>query len=484
MAFSLIQFKRMLAAFFLMGAIIITTALPALCADYYVDGNYGSDNGTGTMDSPWKTITHALRHARNSDTVYIKYATYNESVNMAMVPIRGVSLIGLSQDGKRPVIHSASPDKHAIFLVNYHGTIKGLDVTGATNAVGINCVANGGNNTADISDCHVYGNNMGLHATTVGGGSPNCSPVIHNNHIYSNNTRGVGNMGHATAIIEYNFIYKNGSGEKGNGGIGCSDNSAPRIIGNVIYANNDVGISATGTARPEVINNTIYNHNSASPLAEGVRFGQDGEISSGVVLNNIIVHNAYGLVAKFGRHLTGNDYNDIWGNLRSDYIGFKKGVHDISANPLFVNVDTGDFHLQAGSPCIDKAETANAPARDIDGIQRPQGQASDMGAYEYSTIQIPVPPHMQLSVSGLTVTVSWNQVPDATKYILFYAPPDISYIGSADMDQRTTFSKELWPGAAFYVAIKACNIAGCSDFSNIEYFELAGEPPAEPLAPF
>lgn len=51
-------------------------------------------------------------------------------------------------------------------------------------------------------------------------------------------------------------------------------------------------------------------------------------------------------------------------------------------NPLFVNPGANDFHLVAGSPAID-AGLAILVTEDLDGNVRPQGNAFDMGAYEY-----------------------------------------------------------------------------------------------------
>ena len=41
-----------------------------------------------------------------------------------------------------------------------------------------------------------------------------------------------------------------------------------------------------------------------------------------------------------------------------------------------------DFHLLAGSPCIDRGTPEEAPDHDLDGDPRPQGAAVDVGADE------------------------------------------------------------------------------------------------------
>lgn len=51
------------------------------------------------------------------------------------------------------------------------------------------------------------------------------------------------------------------------------------------------------------------------------------------------------------------------------------------ADPKFVNALAGDFHLQAVSPAIDGA-TNTTVDHDYDGLHRPQGSASDIGAFE------------------------------------------------------------------------------------------------------
>jgi len=61
-----------------------------------------------------------------------------------------------------------------------------------------------------------------------------------------------------------------------------------------------------------------------------------------------------------------------------------QGAYNIAVpHTSFVAPDEGDFRLSAGSPAIDTGETLQEIIVDRDGIQRPQGEAFDIGAYEW-----------------------------------------------------------------------------------------------------
>ncbi len=76
----------------------------------------------------------------------------------------------------------------------------------------------------------------------------------------------------------------------------------------------------------------------------------------------------------------------------SNVEGGHPGNGNIDADPLLVDPNGGDLHLAPGSPCIDAADGAAAPALDMDGNPRVDdpdtpntGEGppwADMGAYE------------------------------------------------------------------------------------------------------
>ena len=60
------------------------------------------------------------------------------------------------------------------------------------------------------------------------------------------------------------------------------------------------------------------------------------------------------------------------------------GTGNFTGAPMFRAPTTGDFHLTAGSAAIDADLDPTIPnGHDRDGVSRPQGTHSDVGAFEY-----------------------------------------------------------------------------------------------------
>ena len=127
------------------------------------------------------------------------------------------------------------------------------------------------------------------------------------------------------------------------------------------------------------------------------------------IQNVTVVHNVFADIAYHGAGFndgaTGFMWNNIFYNAGSNYWASDGGAVEGSHNLLFStegNIDPGDFpndlvnidpllidpardnyHIPAGSPAIDAGLDVGITT-DLDGNSRPQGNAPDIGAYEFT----------------------------------------------------------------------------------------------------
>ena len=133
---------------------------------------------------------------------------------------------------------------------------------------------------------------------------------------------------------------------------------------------------------------SVHNNTIADNVDNGLSF----YIPWPTVKNNIITSNS-------GYAIWSNDpdstylvtHNDLWNNALGDHIEIHMPWYEdiyivgengnISADPLYAG--GGDYHITAGSPCIDLGTDAGVYT-DMDGDARPQGVGFDMGADEFA----------------------------------------------------------------------------------------------------
>jgi hypothetical protein len=172
------------------------------------------------------------------------------------------------------------------------------------------------------------------------------------------------------------------------------------IAGNRVYSNGSGcdqqahGLYVQGT-RHVVANNILYNH----PEGYGIHAFPSG--SASVFAGNTIVDSWRGCFdLDYPARLTNNicAFNGAFvsgaggvGCIISSNIRFQSGSNrpsactfsgDITADPLFVNHSTRDYHVRAGSPAVDAADVLFSFSPDADGLLRPLGIGPDIGAYE------------------------------------------------------------------------------------------------------
>ena len=148
------------------------------------------------------------------------------------------------------------------------------------------------------------------------------------------------------------------------------------------------GAYVNASGRMTMTFSTVAN-NSSDLQGEGIYNSGNGDPA--IVGNSVVTDNS----APAGPNCAGNFEPPT--SLDHNLIGDDSGCNYVPAAGDLVNVDpllgplkdnTGPTHthaLGAGSPAIDAGDDSVAPTTDQRGIARPQGAASDIGAFEFTT---------------------------------------------------------------------------------------------------
>jgi hypothetical protein len=417
-------------------AIVALWSARALAADYVVSPA-GNDANDGSAQHPWLTLQHAADHVQPGDNVHVlagKYVGFDLRSGGTMA---------------KPIVFSADPGA----IVNQDGpttdginveavtwvTIQGFTVNGATrNGIrGATCDhvtfrnnitdSNGvrGIFTGFCDDLLIENNSCSRsgkeHGIYVSNSAKN--PTIRYNASFSNAGCGIhmngdvsqGGSGVITnALVEDNIIFDNGatSGGSAINGDGVQNSV---IQNNLLYNNHASGISLfqTDASMPStgnlIINNTIE-------MASDARWCLNVQNAStgNTAFNNIFynLHAFRGSIDLSADSVQGfvSDYNVVMDRLTPDdnnvltlaqwqaMTGNDK--HSLVATPAMLFVGNGNYHLSMNSPAIDKGTSNKAPAADLDGNARPQGNGFDIGAFESCGNNCVPAPDMAMSVGA------------------------------------------------------------------------------------
>ncbi len=340
----------------------------------------------------------------------------------------------------------------AVSVSYYNGQGGGIYLFGSSATIS-------GNEIAENAAVGEYGEGGGIYFYS---GMSTYAPAITENTVRDNLARSNSGWGGArgggmvlsdgAAVVSGNRITGNtadGDFAEG-GGIYASafwNPSAPVIVndviaGNIVYGSSGAGGSAVScqSSSPRITNVTITgNTHSGGLVARALEADSFWFASTPVITNCIVWSN------------TGGSFM----NCSATYSCFPAGGPtdgNINGDPLL----TADYLLTSGSPCIDTASAAAAPARDILGTPRPQGAGPDMGAHEFAVLP-PVPPFAVddlytvaedgvLAVSGRGVlandAVGYDLVPLSASLVI---PPTL---GSATVAEDGSFTYTPNPGVS------------------------------------
>ena len=393
---------------------------------YYVSVN-GNDNNNGlSINNAFATLQHAANIVAAGDSVLVLSGSYagfdvrisgtsqqpivfkaiestvtinvhnpttNDGINIESanwIEINGFNVINQPRAGIRIAVSDFVKILNNTCTNNYKWGI----FTGFTNDILI-----------EANSCSYSQDEHGIYVS-----NSSDRPTIINNHSFNNNGCGIHMNGDlsmggdgiiSNAIISGNNIYNNGVGGGSAINMDCVQDS--KIFNNVLYNNHATGIAmyqidgAEGSKNNKIYNNTIV-HPADGRWAILIVNGSTGN----TVFNNILInnHSFRGSICIDGDSQIGfvSDYNllenrlsDDDGNSNMNLTSWQALGYDTHSqivfpeNQLFVNHNSGDFHLLASSQPINIGTSlvSSVVLSDIDGITRPQGNGFDVGAYEF-----------------------------------------------------------------------------------------------------
>ena len=210
--------------------------------------------------------------------------------------------------------------------------------------------------------------------------------TIIGNRSYSNEDTGIQlYTGADNNLVANNVLYKNG-----DHGVDNLDSSQSSIIGNSVFGNVTAGINVEGTSSNATIaNNVSVDNGINSPRTKGnIRVDSTAKATASANYNLVYLSTS-GTMYTWGTSL----YPTL-AALQSANPGVE--TNGLSADPLWAGSGSGDFHLRAGSPAIDAANSGviGAQAVDLEGTARVDDPGTpntgsglrpydDRGAFEY-----------------------------------------------------------------------------------------------------
>ncbi len=286
------------------------------------------------------TIADALAASQPGDVVHVDAGTFYEDVTVpGGVILQGSGIFDTIIDG-------------SITVVGGEAGVVSLGLLGPGAAASVTCgVTVPANNSIQLVSVYVSRFYAGV---CLDGGAASVLPVpVVDRASLSNNGYGV--------------LVQSGDASITNSYVSYSLRSG-------IYGFDDANVNAT--------NNTFLGNSFGGDTNDrdaAISLGANG---TSVVRNNNVVSNHFGM--QCDGCVADWDHNNVWGNT-TNYAGdASNGGSDLSVDPLFRNVSSGNFRLAEVSPLIDAGTDTGAPGHDWDGLPRPSGVRTDIGADEWS----------------------------------------------------------------------------------------------------
>ena len=338
--------------------------IPDIGADEYISPNY---DGVVEVPGEITTIQGAIDIAVSGDSIKVAAGTYVENIDFS-----GKNIVVIGADRETTIIDGDSSGSVVKFISGEDSTavLMGFTITNGA-------AENGGGIHLDQSSPSLYDLTVSQNTASSSGGGIYCydqsSPILKNSSVVNNSSGEL--AGGIRCWIDSNIklenvVIANNTAAQTGGGMHCWNNSSPTLM-NVTMINNNAG-NAGGIflrgSNPIIVNSIVWGNTP-----------QNIEFRGGINQGNITF-----------------SYSDLQGGQDSivtdDGSTVTWGDGNIDLDPLFMDADSGNYHLSDLSPTISAGTDTitiagvlyTAPTTDLDGNPRPNpaGTVLDMGAYE------------------------------------------------------------------------------------------------------
>ena len=354
---------------------LIHTAAVTLLVDTATNGqNYyvspaGSDSNSGSQISPWRTLQHANQAIISDPNGVIVHVAPGMYIGAVTSSLSGTASAHVQFVSDTPLAAKLDGQgtAYAWSITGDYEDIVGFEITNAARA-GVRIT---GSHTRVLSSkLH----DIAVNTPCDSGGGAAVEPDSYSNNDMEVSDSIIYNIGPSAGTTRCNTIH----------GIYFAV-PIGKAVNNLITAITGDCITSWHYATNLIIeNNTVE-----ACLDAGILIGADAAtMDNTVVANNIVITSNYGIAEEgnlgshntyLGNLLNGNGTNFQW------VTGSASGT--ILASPLFIDdrgsAATGNYHLQSGSPAIDRGANQYCAAMDLDAFARPYGSACDIGAYEW-----------------------------------------------------------------------------------------------------
>lgn len=359
------------------------------------------------VPSDYPTIQQAIDEASYfvTDTVLVTNGVYFENLDfggkaVTVASVNGPQVTVIDGGAGAAVVNIGSREDTNTWLTGFTLTnaTSGVNISLSSPTITSNIIVSCGTGIycfagSPIILDNLFSNNFGSAVYFF----DTIAPMFSGNVLTANQGGGINLYVARSPTIMDNLI-QNNLGD----GIYMDGPSDPDIIQNVIVGNSGYGINALVPASdrgPFIVNNTIVNNTNSGVFEDGYPAGSE-------IMNNIIVGTpAITMTPWYGTSPAIIQYNDFYSPVDGtvydgDIITNLTGLDgNISSSPWFACEPDGDFHLLAGSPCIDVGTNgaSDLPAFDFEDNPRVLAGNSnnpprvDIGAFEFNPLYPPVP---------------------------------------------------------------------------------------------